>query len=119
MVFETWLWNLVAEQRVEDKRFFTAFGRGRAAFRPIGRIIDAGLAGALALGIGFGGARRIHGVRRQVEAGLAAAAAKRDCRRTQENDGPSRRGQAQITIHDEIPNAGAPYKDWFALARPG
>src|SRR5215204_4675680 len=103
---------LVAEQRVENEWFFAASGSDRSRLRTIGRIVDAGLAGAFAFGIRFHGARRVHGIRRQIEAALAAAAAKRERKHAQDNDGPSRRGQARITSHDEIPNAGAPYKDW-------
>src|SRR6478736_1424436 len=96
----------VAQQRVENKRFFGTFGRDWSRLGAIGRIVYAGLAGALSIGIRRHSAGRIHGVRRQIEAALAAAAAKRERHCTQNNDSPSRRGQAQIPIHDEIPNAG-------------
>ena len=87
--------------------FLAAFGAVGAGVGAVARIEDAGLGGALGFGIGgrpcadafaaFGG---------RSSAALAAAAAERERSHAQHDDGPSRRCQALVTGHDEIPNAG-------------
>ena len=74
--------------------------------RAVGRIerCRAGLPGRPHIGVAS--EATIHGVRRQVEAALAAAAAERERSGAQDDDGPPRRGQAPVTDHVEIPNAG-------------
>src|SRR5262249_43261036 len=98
--------NLVAQKRVENKRSFAAFGRGGAAFIAVGRIGGAGRGRARGRGFRGSGGGGFRGVRRQVEAALAAATAERERGSAQHDDGPPRRGQAPLADHFEIPNAG-------------
>src|SRR5436190_18081487 len=95
----------ITEERVEYERFFLAPGRFWRGVDAEARIEDAGLGGALGLGIGGRRLRRrIRRVRRQIEAALAAAAPKRKRSHAQQDDGPSRRCRPVVTCHDEIPN---------------
>src|SRR4051794_7509650 len=113
--------NSITQQRVENERSLVAFRSRRRSVGAETRIEDAGLAGALGFRIGGGALHgRIRGVRRQIKATLAAAAAKRQRSHAQQDDGPSRRCQPVVSGHDEIPNTrAAPYKDWLVLARAG
>src|SRR4029078_3904620 len=111
--------SVAVEERVEYERPFVALGCRRRSVGAVARIEDAGLGGALRFRIGGRPLRRcVRGIRRQVEAALAAAAAERERGHAQQDDGPSRRCQPGVTGHDEIPNTrAAPYKDCSALAR--
>src|SRR5262249_4919928 len=73
----------------------------------IGRAEQARLGGVLGLGIGRSRltGRHIARGRRQVQRALAATASQRQRNHAQEHDSPSRR-RAEITDHDDIPNAG-------------
>src|SRR5690348_16264189 len=97
----------VAEQWVEDKRFLGTAGRGRRCVNAISRVEHARLGGVLGLGVGrrCPSRRDVARGRRQVERPLATAASQRQRDHAQEHDGPSRR-RAEITDHDDIPNAG-------------
>src|SRR6266567_1870644 len=113
--------SVTVQERVEDERLFTAFGSRRRRVGPVARIEYAGLGGAFSLGIGGSRLRRrVRGIRRQIEAALAAAAPERERAHAQQDDGPSRRCRPVVASHDEIPNTRlAPYKDCLSLARPG
>src|SRR5712671_3709662 len=111
----------VVQERIENEWFLAALGGGRSRIHSVGRIEHARFArGPLGLRIGLlgGGRLRRGGVRRQVEPAFASAAAKREHRRAEQDDGPSRRCRTVSTIHGKIPNAAAPYKDCPVLARP-
>jgi hypothetical protein len=112
---------LVFQKRVENERPRWAFGRScRRRVGSVGRIEHARLAGlALRVDVGLrGGVRLLCRVRRQVERAFSAAAAEREHGYSQQDHGPSRRRWTADKIHDQIPNAAAPYKDCFVLARP-
>src|ERR1700716_1697583 len=116
------------EKRIEDEGFLAAFRRGGLRIASVGWIEHARRGGLLGFGIGrrrCGLRRRVRrrgvrlrGGRRQIEAAFASAAPERERGRAEQDDGPSRRARAVTTIHDEIPNAAAPYKDCPVLARP-
>src|ERR1700681_3723188 len=112
----------VVQERIENEWFLAALGGGRSRIHSVGRIEHARFArgSPLRLGIGLLGSGRLRrgGVRRQVEPAFAPAAAKREYRRAEQDDGPSRRCRTVSTIHGKIPNAAAPYKDCPVLARP-
>src|SRR6185312_15660856 len=103
---------LLVEERIEDERFLSAFGRRRGRIGSVVRIEHA------RLGRGFGfavGRRSSHGAigaigrsggRRQIERPLATAAGERKRDHAKENDGPSRCCRAQLIDHDEIPKSG-------------
>src|SRR6185437_1081364 len=97
----------VAKQRVEHKRFLGAAGRGRRCVSAISRVEHARPGSVLGLGVSRRCPSRRHVARgrRQVERTLAAATSQRQRNHAQEHHSPSRR-RAEITDHDDIPNAG-------------
>src|ERR1700716_4537236 len=111
------------EKRIEDEGFLAAFRRGGLRIASVGWIEHARRGGLRGFGIGRrrSGLRRggrLRGGRRQIEPAFASAAPERERGRAEQDDGPSRPSRAVTTIHDEIPNAAAPYKDCPVLARP-
>src|SRR5437879_4049138 len=106
------------EKRIEDEGFLAAFRRGGPRIASVGRIEHAWRGGLLGFGIGRRRCRLRRRGRRQIKSAFASAARERERGRAEKDDGPSRRARADTTIHDEIPNAAAPYKDCPVLARP-
>src|SRR5215210_784283 len=113
--------SVTIQERVENEGFLAAFsGGGRSIGSLIGVEHPRGARSRLVINILLRRRRRLRrSVRRQVERALASAARERKHGRAQKDDGPSRNFRAVIAIHDNIPNAPAPYKDCPALARPG
>src|SRR5437879_1111451 len=100
---------LLIEERIEDERFLSAFGRRRGRVGSVVRIEHARLARGLGLAVGRCSSHRAvwpGGSRRQVERPLAPAAGERKRDHAEENDGPSRGCRAQLIDHDEIPKSG-------------
>src|ERR1700722_9072990 len=112
--------SVAVQQRIENERSLGASAGGRCRIGPIAWIEHARLARLVGLGIDMrGGGRRLRrGGRRQIQRPLASAASERKHGSAQKDDGPSLRCWAVVAIHVKIPNAGAPYKDCVALARP-
>src|ERR1700686_1941114 len=109
----------VAEERIENEGALGTLGGGLRRIASVGRIEHARFGGPLGVGIGlYRGVRLRLCVRRKIEPGFAPAAAERQRGCAQQDEGPSLICRAVVAVHDKIPNAAAPYKDWPVLARP-